>query len=73
MMPELLEDQHDPVFFSFAGGNYKIMYDSTRTASFIHPPRWFVQRSDLRTTERFYSSPVGAFTAVYTGSASWKS
>jgi len=70
-MADLLKDQHDPVLIHWAGATYEIMYDGARTANFVHPPRWYAQRQDLMTTERYYSSPVGAFTAIYTGSAKW--
>ena len=70
-MKDLLKDVHDPVTISWAGAWYEIKYDGARTASYAHPPRWYAQRQDLMTTERYYSSPVGAFTAIYTGSAKW--
>ena len=71
-MTDLLEDQHDPVLIHWAGATYEIAYDGARTANFVHPPRWYaVNTTNRTTTERYYSSPVGAFTAIYTGSAKW--
>ena len=59
------------IVITIDGGEYKILFDSSRTG--IHPPSWYVQ--NMRTYEvskRFYSQPGGAANALLTGSIVWE-
>lgn len=63
------DNEFDSIDFSLHGNLYVINCDTSRAP---HRPRWYVQRmSDLRTTERYYSWPDGAFAAVFWSRCQW--
>jgi len=60
----------EPIDFTIANARYRIIYEPTRARL---QPKWYVQRmQDLRVTERYYSWPDGAFSAVLWGRAKWR-
>lgn len=61
--------ENDSWHIQFAGGEYEIAYCSTRPQL---SPKWFViRKNDMAQSERFYSWPNGAFTALSSGAIKW--
>ncbi len=61
--------KNEPWEIQFCGGEYHIVYDNSRKRN---SPAWFVMRlNDMAQSERFYSWPNGAFTALSENSIVW--
>lgn len=71
-MPEQLQmrvDQYAPIPFTLFGCDYEIVHDASRSRL---KPKWYVVRlSDFYTTDRYYTWPDGAFSAVFWGRCKW--
>ena len=61
-------DRNDDIAFILNGCSYNIIKDTSRGDR----PSWYVQRMrDMRSTERHYNHPDGAFSAVYWERCNW--
>lgn len=64
------EDAVEPITFKLHGCDYRIIQDTVRL--WMRKPSWYVQRmSDLAMTERHYTWPDGAFSAVFWQRCNW--
>lgn len=62
--------ENDSWFVQFAGGEYEIVYCENRPRL---SPSWAVVRlNDMAESERYYSWPNGAFTALSSGAINWR-
>lgn len=62
-------ERGDSIKVEFNGCSYRIRYDSSRR---LTQPKFYVQRmSDFRDSERYYSFPEGAFSALTWGRIKW--
>ncbi len=67
-------EDYDAVIVNYAGNTYNVNKDIRTGCNYPHPPCWYVQRmSDLRTSKRYYSRPVGAIGALLSGAIVWES
>jgi len=58
-----------PLKFNIGGCDYSIIKDTSRLRN---QPSWYVQRhSDWKMTERYYTWPDGAFSAVLWSRCKW--
>jgi len=63
------EPATNTITIDYEGNRYYISYDSSRR---LTQPKWYAQRSsDLRVSERFYTYPEGAFSALTWGRINW--
>ena len=65
----MAQAKNEPWDVSHCGGKYYIAKDNSRSRN---SPAWFVMRlNDMAQSERFYSWPNGAFTALSENSIVW--